>query len=113
MTVAASGDRKTTADNEALIPVRMHEKHLKQHYDRAFAAWRVAFAAWQAQHKKIEADRKLDRSARETELLALGSAPVEPIRPLLTAPEPTVEALAKHWPFCPARWGCSARKAGK
>ena len=29
-TVAASGERKSTADNEALIPVRMHEKNLRQ-----------------------------------------------------------------------------------
>ena len=28
VTIAASGDRKSTADNEALIPVRMHEKNL-------------------------------------------------------------------------------------
>ena len=27
VTIAASGDRKSTADNEALIPVRMHEKN--------------------------------------------------------------------------------------
>jgi hypothetical protein len=112
-TVAASGDRKTTADNEALIPVRMHEKHLKQHYDRAFTAWRVAFAAWQAQHKKIEADRSLDRAARETELSALGPAPIEPIRPLLTVPEPTVEALAKHWPILPGALGPFSSEGGQ
>jgi hypothetical protein len=35
------------------------------------------------------------------ELAALGKAPFEPIKPLLTAPEPTVEALAKHWPILP------------
>lgn len=112
-TVAASGDRKTTADNEALIPVWMHEKHLKQHYDRAFTAWRVAFAAWQAQHRKIEADRSLDRAARETELSALGPAPIEPIRPLLTAPEPTVEALAKHWPILPGALGLFSSEGGQ
>ena len=36
VTVAASGDRKTTADNEALIPVRMHESSLKQDYEHTF-----------------------------------------------------------------------------
>jgi hypothetical protein len=113
VTVAASGDRKTTADNEALIPVRMHEKHLRQDYDRAFAEWRVAFAAWQAQHKKIEADRNLDRPTRETELSALGPAPIEPIRPLLTAPEPTVEALAKHWPVLPGALGLFSAEGGQ
>ena len=33
VTIAASGDRKTTVDNEALRPVRMHEKNLKLDYD--------------------------------------------------------------------------------
>ena len=42
MTIAASGDRKSTADNEALIPVRMHEKNLKQEYDASHSAWRVS-----------------------------------------------------------------------
>ena len=39
VTIAASGDRKSTADNEALIPVRMHERNLKQEYEAAHGAW--------------------------------------------------------------------------
>ena len=35
VTVAASGDRKSTADNEALWPVRKHEKALKEQHDLA------------------------------------------------------------------------------
>jgi hypothetical protein len=35
VTVAGSGERKSTADNEALIPVRMHEKNLKHDYGPA------------------------------------------------------------------------------
>ena len=110
-TVAASGERKSTADNEALIPVRMHEKNLKRDYQTAHEAWRISHAAWAAEHKKIEADRKLDRLSREAELSALGRAPAEPVRPLFTAPEPTVEALAKHWATLPGSLGSSARKA--
>jgi hypothetical protein len=113
VTVAASGDRKTTADHEALIPVRKHEGSLKRDYDRMLAAYRVEFAAWQAQHRKIEADKTLDRSARETELWALGPAPIERIRPLLTAPEPTVEALAKHWPVLPGALGLFSAEDGQ
>ena len=33
VTIAASGDRKSTADNEALIPVRTYEKNLKREYE--------------------------------------------------------------------------------
>src|SRR3954453_13276654 len=36
VTVAASGDRKSTADNEALWPVRKHEKALKDAHERDY-----------------------------------------------------------------------------
>jgi hypothetical protein len=113
VTIAASGDRKSTADNEALIPVRMHERNLKQEYEAAHAAWRVSNSAWAAQHRKIENDRSLDRSCREAQLAALGNAPFEPIKPLLTAPEPTVEALAKHWPSLPGALGLFSAEGGQ
>jgi hypothetical protein len=57
VTIAASGDRKSTADNEALIPVRMYEKNLKREYETAHSAWRVRYAAWDAERRKIENDR--------------------------------------------------------
>jgi hypothetical protein len=113
VTIAASGDRKSTADNEALIPMRMHERNLKQEYEAAHAAWRVSNSAWAAQHRKIENDRSLDRSCREAQLAALGNAPFEPIKPLLTAPEPTVEALAKHWPSLPGALGLFSAEGGQ
>jgi hypothetical protein len=113
VTIAASGDRKSTSDNEALAPVRIHERNLKQEYEAAHSAWRVSFSAWAAQHRKIENDRSLDRPGREAELSALGDAPVEPIKPLLTAPEPTVEALAKHWPVLPGALGLFSAEGGQ
>jgi Protein of unknown function (DUF3987) len=113
VTIAASGDRKSTSDNEALAPVRIHERNLKQEYEAAHSAWRVSFSAWAAQHRKIENDRSLDRPGREAELSALGDAPVEPIKPLLTAPEPTVEALAKHWPVLPGALGLFSTEGGQ
>jgi Protein of unknown function (DUF3987) len=113
VTIAASGDRKSTADNEALIPVRMHEKNGKQDYETTHECWRISHAAWTAQHRKIENDKSLDRLAREAELTALGRAPVEPVKPLLTAPEPTVEALAKHWPALPGALGLFSAEGGQ
>jgi len=113
VTVAGSGERKTTADNEALIPVRMHEKNLKRDYEAAHEAWRVSKAAWAAQHSKIERDRKLDRLSRESELSVLGPAPAEPVRPLFTAPEPTVEALARHWATLPGSLGLFSAEGGQ
>ena len=43
----------------------------------------------------------------------LGNAPIEPIKPLLTAPEPTVEALAKHWPVLPGALGLFSSGGGQ
>jgi uncharacterized protein DUF3987 len=113
VTIAASGDRKSTADNEALIPVRMHENSLRQAYDPAYSAWKISHAAWAAQQRKIENDRSLERTDREVALSALGKAPIEPIKPLLTAPEPTVEALAKHWPILPGALGLFSAEGGQ
>lgn len=113
VTIAGSGDRKTTADNEALIPVRMHETSLKREYQAAHEAWRISKAAWAAQHSKIERDRNLDRLSREVELSALGPAPAEPVRPLFTAPEPTVEALARHWATLPGSLGLFSAEGGQ
>lgn len=113
VTVAASGDRKSTADNEALIPVRMHESNLKGDYSTAHETWRIAQAAWAAQQRKIENDKTLDRTRREAELVTLGRAPIEPIKPFLTSPEPTVEGLARHWPQLPGALGLFSAEGGQ
>ncbi len=113
VTIAASGDRKSTADIEALIPVRKHESNLKRDYEIEHQNWRISQAAWAAQHRKIENDKGLERLAREADLAALGRAPVEPIQPLLTAPEPTVEALAKHWHALPGALGLFSAEGGQ
>jgi hypothetical protein len=109
VTIAASGDRKSTADNEALIPVRMHERNLKLEYERAHRVWKISHAAWSAQHRKIENDRGLDRLGREAEPSALGPAPIESIKPLLTAPEPTVARPAQRRHRIAARVGLDQR----
>src|ERR1700730_17255856 len=48
-TVAASGDRKSTADNEALWPVAKREKTLREAYADELKEWRIDFAAWLAE----------------------------------------------------------------
>ena len=113
ITVAASGDRKSTADNEALRPVRMREKALAIEYQRAFSEWRNSRDAWAAQRRKIENERALDLISREGELSALGPEPIEPLKPLLTAPEPTVEALARHWGAMQGALGLFSAEGGQ
>jgi hypothetical protein len=112
VTVAASGDRKSTADNEALWPIRKREKKLKEEHERAHSEWKIACAAWNAEKKKIEADKKLDLDQRRTALAEIGPEPEPPLYPFLTAPEPTIEGLVKAWISAPASLGVFSAEGG-
>jgi hypothetical protein len=113
VTVAPSGDRKTSADHEALRPVRMREKAMRDIYDREHEAWRVAHTAWKGQVSSVEHKKNLDLDARRSELAAIGPEPSEPIRPILTAPDPTIEGLACAWPQLPGSLGLFTSEGGQ
>jgi len=113
VTVAASGDRKSTADNEALWPVRKREKTMKEEHDAAYEDWAVGHAAWSAEKRKIENDKKSDFQAKKQALLALGPEPERPLYPFLTAPDPTIEGLVKAWVSAPAALGIFTAEGGQ
>lgn len=113
MTVAGSGDRKSTADNEALWPIRKREQALKEEYEAKHKDWTIAYAAWNAEKRKVEGDRKLDFESRKMELAALGHEPEKPLYPFLTAPEPTVEGLLKAWAHAHASLGVFSAEGGQ
>ncbi|WP_152048271.1 YfjI family protein [Aureimonas psammosilenae] len=113
VTLAGSGDRKSSADAEALWPIRKREKALKEEYDLAIKDWSIEAAAWQAQRKKIEADKKLNYSGQMDELRALGDEPPRPLFPFITAPDPTIEGLIKAWVNAPAALGIFTAEGGQ
>lgn len=113
VTVAASGDRKSTADNEALWPIHKREKFLKEEYEDAQRKWSIEIAAYSAEKKRIEGDRKMDIGARKAALTVLGPEPEKPLFPFLTAPEPTIEGLVKAWVNAPAALGLFAAEGGQ
>lgn len=101
VTVAATGERKTACDAEALWPVRKRETALRQRYDADLPAYENAKAAWdKAREHALKG--KGDRTAIEAALNGLGPAPGAPLHPLLTCPEPTFEGLCRlfagGWP---------------
>ena len=113
VTVAGSGDRKSSADNEALWPIRKREQALKEEYERDYHTWSIDHAAWSAEKRKIEGSRKLDLEGRKAELLELGPEPAGPLHPFLTAPDPTVEGLVKAWVSAPASLGVFTAEGGQ
>lgn len=68
---------------------------LEEDHERDYQTCAIAHAAWNAERKKIEADKKFTFDRRKQALLGLGSEPDRPMHTFLTAPDPTVEGLAK------------------
>lgn len=113
VTVAASGDRKTTTDNEALHPVRYREHAMQEEASAENATWKIHHAAWTAEKKKIESNGKLTFDDRKARLTAIGPEPPPPLHPLLTAPDPTIEGLIKMWVNAPAALGIFTAEGGQ
>ena len=113
VTVAASGDRKTSADMEALSPIRSFEKSLRDKHETENEAWSVAHAAWTAERRKIENKKNLSLESRKDELRNLGAEPAPPLHPFMTSPDPTVEGLAKAWPSAHASLGIFSAEGGQ
>jgi uncharacterized protein DUF3987 len=102
VTVAATGERKSECDRQALWPVEKHEAALRANRDRDLPAYTNDKAAWdRAREVAIRAGRG-NRAAIKNALDDLGPAPVAPLDPILTCPEPTFEGLCKlfatGWP---------------
>jgi hypothetical protein len=95
VTVAATGERKTAVDQEALWPARKREVVLRETYAAAALKHRNASEAWDAARHAAVRRGKGYREAIETALDALGPSPAAPLEPLLTCPEPTYEGMCR------------------
>jgi Protein of unknown function (DUF3987) len=111
-TVAASGDRKSTADNEALWPVSTREKNLREAHADKLKEWRIDFAAWAAEKRKIEGDRRSDFDDRKARLSLLGPEPEKLLSPFLVSGDLTVEGLTKNWSSAHAALGVFTAEGG-
>jgi Protein of unknown function (DUF3987) len=95
LAIAESTERKSSVDSIAMAPVKDYERELFKLYAEVKPQYDVENATWNAQHKKILADKKLDRAMQEAMLKQLGDKPVAPKRPRLTVSTATPEALVK------------------
>ena len=94
LTIAASGERKSSADGEALRAVREQERALGQEADAAMGSFLNDHTAWEAARKKAM-QPKGGQVAIKVALDALGPEPEAPLTPILTVAEPTLEGLIK------------------
>ena len=113
ITVASSGDRKTSTDREAAWPVRTYEEELGADYADKQEATQDCTGAWDAEKKRIEGDKKQNRDGRKLLLEQLGPVPLAPLHPFITAPEPTIEGLIKAMPRAVASLGLFSAEGGQ
>jgi hypothetical protein len=96
MSVAATGERKTATDHEALWPFRKREAALREDYDRALPQYENAKIAWEKARDYVVKKAKGDCAAIKSALDSLDPPPRAPLTPMLTCPEPTYEGLCKY-----------------
>jgi len=94
VTIAASGERKTSADQLALEPLRYREQDLRIQYAQQITDHEIELEAWE-QQRKVELRKNTNLQGKEKALRELGAKPEAPRTPILTCPEPTFEGLTR------------------
>jgi len=95
VSVAATGERKSAADQEALWPVRKREAALREASSGERLEYENAETAWKKARDAAVRKAKGDRARIKETLDALGPPPQPPLEPLLTCSEPTYEGVCK------------------
>jgi hypothetical protein len=112
LTVAESGERKSTADRLAMKGVREFEANLRTDHDMERDLWRDKHEIWKASRAKILADKKIDDASKRADLRALGPEPPAPLKPHIVASAPTIEGIVKHLPELRASLGIMTEEGG-
>lgn len=116
LTIAESGERKSTCDRLLMRGVRDHECELAAEYQEAFVEYEVAREIWQGKRKRMLAEAagadKTKALGAEADLRALGPEPRPPLLPSVTAQEPTFEGLLKLYQIGRPALGLFSDEAG-
>jgi len=96
LTIAASGDRKSSADAIATAPGRAHERTLEKRWTDEYAEYCAALEAYREALKGAKASAAGNPDELRRTLLKLSrDEPQEPRRPWLLLRDPTIQGIAK------------------
>ena len=112
MTIAESGERKSTADRLAMRGVRAFEEDLRCAFASEQTAYEDSLAVYEAERKRILGSRKGDVVSKRADLQAIGPKPFAPLRPHVVAGAPTIEGIVKHLPELRASLGVMTEEGG-
>lgn len=95
VSIAESGERKSSVDRVALAAVYQVEQEWRQQSEGERLGYLNAKAAWDSAREKVKRG-KGDMAAMRTALDAIGPEPKSPPHPMLLVADPTPEALTLH-----------------
>ena len=104
LTIARSGERKSTCDALLIQGLRDHEREEAAQHREDMKAWQTRHALWKVQHdaaiNSVKRTGKTGKTQTEAEadLHALGDEPAAPPSPDRTVTEPTYEGLPRGFP---------------
>ena len=118
LTIAKSGERKSSCDSLAMEAVRTFERTLSKVAQDECGPYKNESEIWEASHSKlvkeaVNAKTEFKKTAARADLEALGNAPDRPLISLLTATEPTLEGLTKNLEFSRPSLGIFSDEAGQ
>jgi hypothetical protein len=98
MTIATTGERKSSCDTEALKPINFKEEKLRANHQSDHFQWQNKKEAWDGARNEILKKQKKYTSPDHvaTQLDDLGPSPEPPLIPMLTCPEPTFEGICRY-----------------
>ena len=103
ISIAESGERKSSVDRIALRAVYRVEADWRQKNADAMTEYKADHAAWKKHKEHLETIHKKDRASLKSALMSAGAEPKAPPHPMLLIADPTPEALVLHLAGRP--WG--------
>ena len=91
LTIAESGDRKSSTDKIAILPISERQERLIKHYGQLLKEFKLKHAQWDAQKNKF-----LKESSEEINRIFDLEEPIPPLKQILLFEEPTYEGLVKY-----------------
>ena len=98
LTIAKSGERKSTTEKLLMAGLRDYERQASRDYEAEYGVHKTDADLWRVDYDQALGQLKKksgDRTAAQADLAALGAEPEPPLKPFLTSTEPTLEGLHK------------------
>lgn len=96
LTVAESGERKSSCDRLVMKPVHEFETELDKQRERELTVYRNASELWKKERSIVIRHANYDKKTKRAELDALGPEPIGPLLASIVSDAPTFEGITKN-----------------